>query len=323
MQRVCVIGAGSWGTALAWRLAHNGAAVSLCDPRPGVFPKIGAGLPPTLSYTDPPSRSLSAADMTVVAVPSPHLRAVALSLLAPHLPPAALVVVASKGLEEGTLLTPHEVLSGTLPRGARIVGLGGPSFAAEVAQGLPTCVVLASSAPGAAAAAAAAFHGDRFRCFLSQDVAGVELGAALKNVYAIAVGVSDGAGLGANARAALLTRGLNEMTRITVAKGGSPLTMLGLAGLGDLVLTCTGDLSRNRRVGLALGRGASLDAALAALGGQVAEGVHTTRTARALAARLHIRAPILENVHALLFEGKAVRDAVRELTSTELKGEWE
>ena len=149
MRRVCVIGAGSRGTALAWRLAHNGAAVSLCDPRPGVFPKhVTTELPPTLICTTPPARSLSAADMTVVAVPSPHLRAVALSLLAPHLPPAALVVVASKGLEEGSLLTPHEVLSGTLPRGARIVGLGGPSFAAEVAQGLPTCVVLASSSPG-------------------------------------------------------------------------------------------------------------------------------------------------------------------------------
>ena len=302
------------------------------------------------------------------------------------------------------------MLSATLPRN-EIVGLGGPSFATEVALGLPTCVVLASTSPSAAAAAARAFHGDRFRCFTSRDVVGVELGASLKNVYAIAVGVSDGVGMGANARAvsvdanhlcaprtpprknkpptppktlpkqALITRGLNEMTRLVVAKGGSPLTMLcvckpppprrkrapiprargptlraipsprrplprtarntftppppptppptpifccrGLGGLGDLVLTCTGDLSRNRRVGLAMGRGATRDEALAALSGQVAEGVASARTGWALAHRLGLAAPILGNVYALLHEGKPVEHAVRDLLSQDMRGEWD
>jgi glycerol-3-phosphate dehydrogenase (NAD(P)+) len=235
------------------------------------------------------------------------------------------VVLASKGLEEGTLQTPHELLVGTLGSGRRdtIVALGGPSFAAEVAAGLPTCVVLASTCPRAAAAAAAAFHGGTFRCFTSPDVTGVELGAALKNVYAIAAGVSDGMGLGANAHAALITRGLHEMSRIAVAKGASPLTMLGLSGVGDFVLTCAGDMSRNRRVGLAVGRGASRDGALAALGGQVAEGVGTARTGWALAQRLGLQAPILQNGHALLFEGKTAAHAVRDWMGPDLRGEWE
>lgn len=323
VRRVTVLGAGRWGTALAMQLARNGLQVTLADPRPGVKPKsYFTPFPPSLSHSNDVPADLSVADMCVVACPSPHLRATSRSLLAPFLRPAALVVVASKGLEEATLQTPHELLSSALAANP-IVGLGGPSFAAEVAQGLPTCVVLASTSPGAAATAARAFHGDRFRCFTSVDVLGVELGAALKNVYAIAVGVSDGVGMGANARAALITRGLNEMTRIAVAKGGSPLTMLGLGGLGDLVLTCTGDLSRNRRVGLALGRGASCDEALAALGGQVAEGVGTARTGWALARSLGVDAPILKNVHALLYEGKPVKSAVRDLMSLELRGEWE
>lgn len=316
------------------RLASRGHTVSLCNPRPGSgvpTPRSPSGavrfIPfhPTLAFTSDIAGALATATICVLASPSPHLRSISTSLLGPFLPPASLVVVASKGLEEGTLQTPHELLVDTLGSGRRgtIVALGGPSFAAEVAAGLPTCVVLASTCPRAAAAAAAAFHGGSFRCFTSKDVTSVELGAALKNVYAIAAGVSDGMGLGANARAALITRGLNEMTRIAVAKGGSPLTMLGLGGLGDLVLTCAGDMSRNRRVGLAVGRGATRDEALAALGGQVAEGVGTARTGWALAQRLGLQAPVLQNVHALLFEEKKVGDAVRDLMGQDLRGEWE
>jgi glycerol-3-phosphate dehydrogenase (NAD(P)+) len=197
--------------------------------------------------------------------------------------------------------------------------LSGPSFAADVARGLPTAVVIAG-ADRPAHVAAEAFHGDAFRAYHTEDVVGACIGGSLKNVMAIACGVADGIGLGSNARAAIITRGLAEITRLAVAMGANPLTMMGLAGMGDLVLTCTGDLSRNRRVGLALGAGRSLDEILVELG-EVAEGVLTTRSARALGRKVGVELPITEQVHALLFDGKPAAIAIVELLNRERKPE--
>jgi glycerol-3-phosphate dehydrogenase (NAD(P)+) len=232
------------------------------------------------------------------------------------------ICCASKGIEVESLLTMDEVLHEVLPARLHpgLCALGGPSFAKEVAQGLPTAVVVAGADPAACTRVATAFHGGYFRVYHSDDMVGVEYGAALKNVLAIACGVSDGAGLGTNARAALITRGLSEITRMAVARNANPLTMMGLAGLGDLVLTCTGDLSRNRRVGLGLGQGRTLAAILEELG-QVAEGVVTARSAWALAQKFSVEMPITEQVYRMLYEDKPVRDVLKDLVGRERKAE--
>lgn len=321
-MNVAVVGAGSWGTALAIQVGRNGHRTRLWERHPerAVFMQAerrnprylnDIELPPTIEVSHDLAWVLEGADVCVEAVPSVGLREV-LPALAAHLGPRTVVVCATKGIEVDTLLTMDEILEQNLPKGQPLVTLGGPSFAKEVALGLPTAVVVASRDADANHRAAEALHGGFFRVYDTEDVTGVELGAALKNVIAVACGVSDGAGLGTNARAALITRGLSEMSRLASARGANPLTMMGLAGLGDLVLTCTGDLSRNRRVGLGLGRGQTLDQVLAELG-QVAEGVVTARSAWQLAQREGVEMPITEQVYCMLYEAKPVGEVLRDL----------
>jgi glycerol-3-phosphate dehydrogenase (NAD(P)+) len=322
---VAVIGAGSWGTALALQLSRNGHQVRLWDhdaPRAlqmqqerqnrRYLPDIE--FPDSLVVTSDLAAALNGAALVVSAVPSQAVRAV-VEQVGARMHPGQVICGASKGIEVDTLLTMDEVMREVLPAQIRpnVVALGGPSFAKEVAMGLPTAVVVAGESERACHLVADAFHGGFFRVYHTDDVVGVEIGAALKNVLAIACGVSDGAGLGTNARAALITRGLAEMTRLAVARGAQPLTMMGLAGLGDLVLTCTGDLSRNRRVGLGLGQGKALKQILVDLG-QVAEGVITARSAWQLAQRTGVDVPIMEQVYRMLYEDKPVYEALRDLS---------
>jgi len=255
-------------------------------------------------------------------VPSDALRSV-LGEARPHLPSEALVVIATKGIENGSLMTMGEVLADVLGPdiGHRGVAFSGPSFANEVAAGMPTAVVAASIDARAARAAQHALVNDRLRIYTSDDPVGVQVGGALKNVIALAAGASDGLGFGHNARAALITRGLAEIGRLAVAKGGQARTLAGLAGLGDLVLTCTGELSRNRTVGFELGRGRELGDVLASLG-HVAEGVKTAKSAYHLAARIGVDMPITAEVYRVLYEGKPPRRAVEDLMHRALKDEY-
>jgi glycerol-3-phosphate dehydrogenase (NAD(P)+) len=318
-MRATVLGAGSWGTALAIQLARVGHETVLWDRNPGRAERINrehrnpryltsVELPEALRADPNLGRAVAHADLLVTAVPSHALAAVA-AQAKEHLAPQAAVCCATKGIEDGTLRTMHEVLEHSLVPSERITMLYGPSFALEVANNLPTAVVVAGADTHRAAEA---FHGQNFRCYSTDDVVGVCVGGSLKNVMAIATGVADGVGLGANARAGLITRGLAEITRLAVAKGANPLTMMGLAGLGDLVLTCTGNLSRNRRVGLALGEGKTLQQILDELG-EVAEGVSTASSAWKLAAQLGVEMPITHQIHALLYEDKPVEQALADL----------
>ena len=323
-MQTAVLGAGSWGTALAIQLARNGHAVRLLDRdadracemqdrRENARYLPGITLPAGLTVCSDPAEALDDARLVTVVIPSQAIRP-ALTALLPHLPPDADIVCASKGIEEDSLLTMDQVLEQVLPEGChdRISALSGPSFAREVAAGQPTAVVVAARRLEVAHRAAEAFHGGFFRVYDSTDVPGVEIGGAVKNVLAIACGACDGAGLGTNARAALITRGLSEITRLAVARGADPLTLAGLSGMGDLVLTCTGDLSRNRRVGLGIGRGQRLHDILQELG-QVAEGVITARSTHRLAQRMGVEMPIVEQVYRLLYEDRPLPEALRDL----------
>ncbi len=331
-MRATVIGSGSWGTALAIQLGRVGHEVTLWSRDPDFAQDIqsrrenarylpGARLPDTVRAESEPEAALDSAELVVAVVPSQVMRSV-LTSLSPFLPPAAAMCCASKGIEVGTLATMEEVMVDVLPERLHpgICTLSGPSFAREVASGLPTAVVIAGRDEERCHAVAGAFHGGFFRVYHSDDVVGVEYGGALKNVLAIATGAADGAGLGTNARAALITRGLAEITRMAVARGANPLTLMGLAGLGDLVLTCTGDLSRNRRVGLGLGRGQALPEILKELG-QVAEGVVTTDSAWRLAQKLGVEAPIIEQVYRVIYEAKPLGEALRDVFGRTRKAE--
>jgi glycerol-3-phosphate dehydrogenase (NAD(P)+) len=319
-----VIGAGSWGTALGKVLADKGSAVTLWGRASDHIDEIqekrvnarylpGVTLPPTLRATSDLEAAVRDKRFVISVVPSHTVRDV-MGRAGKAMSPDAIVVSASKGIENETLATMDEVLKDILPGklGAQLAFLSGPSFAKEVGAGLPTAVVMASRDRRIATEAAALFQSDRFRVYTSDDVAGVELGGALKNVMAIAAGVADGLGLGYNSRAALITRGLAEITRLAVRKGANPLTLAGLAGLGDLVLTCTGDLSRNRTVGMGLGRGQTLREVLAGMS-QVAEGVKTTKSAHDLAERLGVEMPITDAMYHILYEDQPAREAVSAL----------
>lgn len=329
---VAVIGAGSWGTALANLLAGKGIPTTLWSHEPQVAetiereghnPKYLAEVPldPRLRATPSLERALAGAEVVLSVSPSHVVREV-MQRAAGCISPEALVVSASKGIENGSLLTMDGVLCEVLPAAAaeNAVYLSGPSFALEVARGQPTAVTVASRSEEAASRAQELFQTASFRVYTSADVVGVELGGALKNVVAIAAGVAEGLGLGHNARAALITRGLAEIARLGVAVGADPATFAGLAGIGDLVLTCTGGLSRNRSVGIELGRGRPLDEILGEMT-MVAEGVRTARSARDLAARTRTPMPIVEQVAAVLFEGKDPRGAVEGLMLREPKAE--
>jgi glycerol-3-phosphate dehydrogenase (NAD(P)+) len=334
--RVAVLGAGSFGSCLAILCADRGHDVSLWardadligaiarDRRNPRFLKeveVPAGIRPTTDL----AAALDGAEMVIIAVPSHAVREV-MGQAAPWLPREAILVSAVKGIELDTGKTMDAVIAEVVPAAhhPRIAVLSGPSFAKEVAQHKPTVVTIACREEAYAIAVQNYLSCPWFRCYSETDVLGVEIGGSLKNVVAIAVGISDGMDLGHNARAATMTRGLAEITRLGVRLGANPLTFLGLSGVGDLVLTCTGDLSRNRRVGLALGQGRTLDDILAELG-EVAEGVRTTHAACQLAERIGVELPIANGVR-LVLQGKVdPRDGVTLLLTRQLRGEkdWE
>jgi glycerol-3-phosphate dehydrogenase (NAD(P)+) len=330
-MKVAVLGGGAWGGVLAAIAVRHGHEVALweIDPaaadalaRDRASPRSVAGfkLPVEVRVSNDIVAAVAGGEMLVIAVPSAFVGA-ALRDAAPAIgsggEPA--VVCASKGLEPSSGTTMAQVIAASLP-GARVGVLSGPSFAEEIARGLPAALVVASTDPAVGAAVQGCFGGDRLRIYTSSDVTGVCVGGALKNVIAIAVGCCDGFGFGTNARAALLTRGLAEMGRLAERLGGHALTLAGLAGLGDLVLTCTGDLSRNRQVGLALARGDGLVEILGRLG-HIAEGVGTAQIARALAERLGVDMPITREVAAVLHDGKASRAAVNDLLARDIGAE--
>jgi glycerol-3-phosphate dehydrogenase (NAD(P)+) len=326
-----VVGAGAWGTALAAVLAGKGHRVTLWSHEVDVAESINAGrgnryLPDVVlteglrAETDL-SAAVSGAGLVVSATPSQFVRGV-MERAAPDLEAEALLISASKGVELGSLLRMDEVLSDVLPAQImdRFCVLSGPSFAAEVARGAPTAVVVASRDEDAAVRARDAFLTPSFRVYTSDDVIGVELAGALKNVVALAAGVSAGLGYGHNTLAALITRGLAEITRLGVAAGAEKATFYGLAGLGDLVLTCTGSLSRNRTVGYRLGQGEALPAILADMTG-VAEGVLAAEAVRELARRHDVEMPIMEQMYAIVHEGRSPSEALRTLMAREPKSE--
>lgn len=331
-MRAAVLGAGSWGTALASLLAGKGYAVTAWDKDAGVLEDVakrhrnerylpGVELPPNLHATPDVQKALEGAELVVMAVPSHAVRQVTIESKR-HVHAGMPIVCVAKGIELETLMTMSEVMEDVLPVQLHpyLAVLSGPSFAKEVAKGLPTAVTVAARWERVAKQAQEAFHAKTFRPYTSADVMGCEIGGCVKNVVAIAAGISDGLGFGANALAALITRGLAEISRLAVRKGANPLTLAGLAGLGDLVLTCSSDLSRNRTVGRGLAQGKTADEIQKELG-QVAEGVRNAKSARDLARRLGVEMPITETIYRVLYEGLPPRDAVTAMMMRETKAE--
>jgi glycerol-3-phosphate dehydrogenase (NAD(P)+) len=325
MPRIAVLGAGAWGTAIASVLSAR-LEVALWAQKPEQAQAIaatrrnerylpGVEIPRLIAVTSDLSRAVSGAQLILAATPVAGLRDVLQKLDAP-----VPLVWLCKGFEEGTGLLPHQIAAETLGDDAQIGALSGPSFAEEVARGLPCALTLASTDAAFARDAAALLHGGRMRIYYSGDVVGVEIGGAVKNVMAIAAGISDGLGLGHNARAALITRGLAEIARLSAALGGHPETVMGLAGAGDLILTATGDLSRNRRVGLELARGRALQEILSGLG-HVAEGVRSAKEAARIAAARKVDMPVTDAVNAVLEGQLAPAAAVELLLSRDPKRE--
>jgi len=329
MTLVTVLGAGSWGTTLANLLAHKGESVRIWAYEPEVVQEInqqhenrtflpGVPLHPGLHALNDAREAVAGAPVVVSAAPSHAVRGV-ISGLDGAIAAGTLVVSATKGIETDTLALMSGVFEQCLPE-VRFAALSGPSFALEVCQGQPTLVVAASRSENVARAAQQVFATPRFRVYSHDDVTGVELAGALKNVIAIAAGILDGLGLGHNPRAALITRGLAEITRLGLALGASPLTFAGLAGMGDLILTATGDLSRNRALGVALAQGETLEE-YRTRHRSVAEGANTSRAGAALGARMGVELPIIEKVGEVLFKGKPAREGIGELMARELKSE--
>jgi glycerol-3-phosphate dehydrogenase (NAD(P)+) len=331
-MKVAVIGAGNWGTALAKLLAEKDYAVTLWAHEPEVVEGIrvrrqnpsylqGVQLPETLSATLDMAEAVAGRELVLFVAPSHVMRRVMQSA-APHLAPGALVASAAKGIENETLLTMSGVAAQVFPPAVagRLVAVSGPSFAREVALKMPTAISAASRDQTAAEAVQQALATDYLRVYTTNDVIGVELGGAVKNVIAIAAGISDGMGFGTNSRAALITRGLVEIARLGVKLGANPMTFAGLAGLGDLVLTCTGDLSRNRQVGLALGRGKKLKDILAEMT-MVAEGVKNAEAVYQLSQKMQVEMPITEQVYLILYADKAPAVALATLMGRKLKSE--
>jgi glycerol-3-phosphate dehydrogenase (NAD(P)+) len=279
----------------------------------------GLHIPDNVEIVSDLSEVVDGTRMLLCVMPSKHARDLYRRIL-PQLDPSIIFVSATKGLESGTLLRMSQVLNEVMQHPAKIAVLSGPTFAREVASGEPAALVIASNDPNTAGSVQAAFSGPTFRLYTNTDLIGVEVGGALKNVIAIAAGVVQGLGLGNNTQAALITRGLAEITRLAVAMGAQPMTLAGLAGLGDLVLTCGGELSRNRRVGMELARGKSL-AEIVASTPMIAEGVETCAAAVALGAKYRVDLPIIRHMDAVLHHGEDPRDAVRDLMERSLKGE--
>jgi glycerol-3-phosphate dehydrogenase (NAD(P)+) len=327
MSRITVLGSGAWGTAIALSLAKQGKhAVTLWSHRAETAKALthdrencrflpGIPLPESIQTTGNDAEAVGDAEILVCVVPSEFLRATMVRLM-PHMRGGQIVVSATKGIEDHTFLRMTQVIDRCLAETGLSLPVGvlsGPSFAQEVAVGMPTAVTIAFAKPAVASTVQQTFSGPSLRLYTSDDLAGVELGGALKNVIAIAAGVLAGLGLGLNSAAGLITRGIAEMTRLAVAAGGRRETLAGLSGVGDLVLTCTGSLSRNRSVGMELGRGRKLPEILAGLDGKVAEGVRTTRAALGLARSLGVEMPITSQMELILDEGKDPREAIRDL----------
>lgn len=332
MKKATIFGAGSFGTAIAQVLAANFDEVVLWGRDAALVEVInrthenanylpGLPLSPKIRASTDLADAAKGTELVIVGTPSQATRELlgrAHALVPEHIP----VVTVAKGIENGTLCTMTEVLEQSLPEQyhPHIAVLSGPSFAKEMMLRMPTVVTVASKFEATARAAQAMFASEFFRTYSSNDVVGVQVGGALKNVIAIAAGMSDGLGLGHNARAAIITRGLAEISRIAVRMGGNPLTLSGLAGMGDLVLTCTGELSRNRKVGMELGKGRSLDEILKEMK-QVAEGVKTAKSAKDLSEKMGVELPICEQVYRIAYEGKSAKAAVAELMKRTPKSE--
>jgi glycerol-3-phosphate dehydrogenase (NAD(P)+) len=336
MSTIAVIGGGAWGTGIAIVLGRKGThnvrlwahetdvCESIAQKRVNERFLPGRHIPDSVTATNDPAAALRGAQIVVSVMPSQHCRAL-FERMRPLIAPQALVVSATKGLEEGSLQRMTEVITDVLKRKdgttPAVGALSGPSFAQEVARGDPTAITIASQNAELLRTVQQEFSDSSFRVYTNNDVVGVELGGALKNTIAIAAGICDGLGLGHNSVAALITRGLSEMTRLVVACGGRTETMAGLAGLGDLVLTCTGGLSRNRSVGVELGRGKKLPEIIAGMHGMVAEGVFTASAAVGLAHARNVEMPITEQMHAILHDGKSPREAIQVLMSRTGKSE--
>lgn len=323
-MKACVYGAGSFGTAIATVLASKFDGVTIWGRDQKLIDTLNAehenvGYLPGLRLSDKivgttdPEEAAKGADLIVVATPS-HATRDLMGKAVPYLPPNVPIVTVAKGIENETLLTMTEVLEQCLPEEKHpyVAVLSGPSFAKEMVQHMPTVVTIAARWEKLAQKCQKMFTSETFRTYTSTDVVGVQVGGALKNVIAIAAGMADGLGFGHNARAGIITRGLAEITRMAVRMGGNPLTLSGLAGMGDLVLTCTGELSRNRRVGFELGKGRKLDEILADMK-QVAEGVKTAKSAMQLSQKTSVELPICEQVYRIAWEGKTPRAAVVDL----------
>ena len=332
MRRLAIIGAGSWGTALSVVLAPRFESIRLWVYEADLAGRMartrgndlflpGFPLPENVGVTSDIPNALRDAELVLSVMPSHHVRRLYREML-PHLEPGMSFVSATKGIESGTLLRMSEVIQEVVGErfAPRVAALSGPTFAREIARGEPAAVVIASQDRTLAETVQRALSGPAFRLYTNDDPAGVELGAALKNVIAIAAGACQGLGLGSNSLAALITRGLAEITRLALAVGGNPKTLAGLAGLGDLVLTCTGELSRNRGVGIQLAQGRKL-ADIVASTRMIAEGIETTSAAVDLAVRRQVEMPITRQVQAMLQDGKPPREALRELMERSLKGE--
>jgi glycerol-3-phosphate dehydrogenase (NAD(P)+) len=324
MSRITILGAGAWGTALALSLArrsghelclwsHSAAlAEQLSDAGENLPYLPGFTLPADIDITADLPRAIFEADILVCVTPSQHLRGV-ITHISPLLTKNQIILSASKGIEENTFLRMSQVVAAVTSNPFAV--LSGPSFAQEVAAGMPTAIVAAANTPQISQTIQRDFTSATLRVYTNDDVPGVELGGALKNVIALAAGVANGLNLGHNSAAALITRGIAEMTRLAVACGGRRQTLAGLSGVGDLVLTCTGSLSRNRAVGIELGRGRQLPDIIAGLNGKVAEGVRSTHAALGLAARYEVEMPITEQMDAILHHNKSPKEAIRELMS--------
>lgn len=331
IQSIAVYGAGSWGTALALQLARNGLDVLLWDINPEHVDNLnrqrenayylpGIAFPDKLQCSADLPTVAAFADDHLVVVPS-HVFRDMLRKLSPLLNADDAILWATKGLELKTGKLLHQVLEEELPQCRAYGVVSGPTFAAEVARGLPTAMTVAANQPTLAQAVVTAFSAANYRAYISNDVLGVELGGAVKNVLAIAAGISDGLGFGANARVAIVTRGLAEIMRLGTKLGAQPETLMGLAGVGDLVLTCTDNQSRNRRLGLALGQGKSRDAAIAEIG-QAVEGAKSALSIGKLAERAGVEMPICQQVYRILYEHLPPKQAVNELLSRDLKAEF-
>lgn len=329
-DRISVYGAGSWGTALALQLARNGVDVLLWGRGPEQIEELnrnrentrylpGIQFPGNLKCTSSLEGTVSYSNYQLIVVPSQGFRDLLIQLK-PMLSVAHQISWATKGIEVGTGKLLHQIVKEELPDCSYAV-VSGPTFALEVAKGLPTAMTVASNDEELAATMASAFQGGNFRVYTSNDVLGVELGGAIKNVLAIAAGISDGMGFGANARAALITRGLAEITRLGHQLGAQEETLMGLAGVGDLVLTCTDNLSRNRRLGLALGEGKSIEQATKEIG-QAIEGLKSSHSIHLLSENTGVEMPICQQVHRILYQGLSPQDAVIELLSREQKPEF-